>query len=816
MLVPVIHRTRLLEELQPLPRLVRIIAPAGYGKTTLARALLARAGSAAVCDLAYVRSPVDLLRSAIEAVVSADDEERRRAIADQFLALGDDAALWLRFAQQFLRELREPRVLCFENGETIKDRPALRETMEALLRQAYDALSVIGCTRVPIDLQLGRFAGPDVTRIINAEDLRFDRDEIRAIFDGTALSKATLERIEEYTGGWPIVVMMLHQLARRGRLREYLIGKRDETDLYGYLAGEVYAELTDAERSICEALAAIPDATERDLAALFTDYASTLASLEAQTPFVSRTRAGTIEIHPAMREMLAGRGDAAAILERLMGALPRDDGGLRAAQIAMQLGRPRDAARALVDVQGGYWLATPGPEVVSILSAIPSDVIVGFPHLWSVATIARCLCRDPILWIDEGERVYTACDAATPDSVRAGVASSLMNAYLNRGRWNDVDAFGQRLVDEASPSFRPLAQEIAAMWRFGADSYRGRAVDLSLLDTRFATFMADPTARSLCMYDVVARDHRIRGDRVGSRAILERAIDVARSTKIPMVHFLVVMDAAFGAWFWGEDDVYARYLDELESLIVPSIERGCAHFIACARGRAARATVGYEKMKTRAYAFTIAASLERGRAQRLRYLNEAVIAADHADQPFAQVLARVALGLTERGGPREEAFDEAREIANQTCSDALREAVRRTRDGDASGTMLAALARRFSVTESASMSQTAVIDLVAGTVAIDGRDVRLSEREAQLVTLLALRGTVHADEIVDILWPESEGDRADASLRVYVSRLRRLTGDRFFIMHQPHGYQLGTPARITRGPALAARFARWGWLGAAS
>ncbi len=810
-LVPTIDRERLVAQLQPLPRLLRIVAPAGYGKTILARALLARNEHAGVCDLSYTADPPAIVRAAVEAALVGEDDQRRAAVVEQFLGVGDTTSQWIAFGRSILQDISQPRVLCFENCEAIADRADLCRAIEELLRGASPRLHVVSCARVELGLRLFGFAGPDQTLVIDADDLRFDREEIARVFAGIALDRPTIERIVSYTEGWPIVVMMLHALAKRGRLKDYLQGRRDEADLYGYLADEVYRYLNDTERAVLEALAAIPEATEGDLGALIPAFAPSLVTLERETPFVTRTARGTIEVHPALRQMIASRCDPVVVLERLFEVVPRDDGGVRAAQIALHMGRPRQAAQSLANIEGGYWLSTPTPELNALLSAIPSDILTEFPQLWNVSTYARAYGGDPSRWIEEGERVYATCDESTPDTLRAGVAASLMNAYLRHGRFADMEAFAQRVLANPSASSGPLTESVVTFWRTAMLAYSGLDFDVATLHARFETFMATPSTRALIEYDLVARHHRIHGDRVAERAALERAVDVALPTHIPYLCVLVVMDAAFGAWFWGEDDRYERYLELLETLVKPPIEPACRHFIGCARGRAAKTPLGTEKLKSRAYAFVIAASLEHRAHERLRHLRDAVVAADHADQPFAQVLARVPLALCSAGEERERTFEEAQRIADRTDSQALREAVAAVRAGT-SGTMLDALVRRFvTTTETAACSRRAEIDLAAGSVTIAGVGARLSEREAELLALLALRGTVHRDDILDALWPELDGDRAAASLKTYVSRLRRTAGEKSFIILDQAGYRLGAAPTLRNGNTVATRFQRWSW-----
>jgi DNA-binding response OmpR family regulator len=821
-LVPRISRERLVRELaDPALRLIRLTAPAGFGKTTVARALLERAGSRAVCDLAIAADPAGVARGIVEAASADFSSERRAALSQDFLAFGNDEEAWRRCAERILADAEQPLTIAFENSETLAGRHPLIDVVERCLVTASRAVRAVVCARVDPGLRLGRFAGPDATRLVGPDELKFDRAEIARVFGALRLSAAKLQQIEAFTRGWPIIVIMLFMLAKRGRLDAYLSAEADVADLYGYVASEVYRFLEDSERRVLDALAAIPDATTSDLAALFGDgHAAALAKLERDTPFVSRV-ADRIDVHPAMRQMLVHRGDPDAVLARLYVAVDRSDGGLRAARVALHRGRPDDAARALTKLEGGYILTTPTPELNALLSELPSDVTVRYPMIWSVSTIARAFVLDPVTWIEEGERVMSALGPEDPPMVHGGVVNSLANAYLNRGRFAECESMLRRFAAEAGPELAPLAAAIRDFWLMARDAYAGREIDLTLVAEggRFAPFMAAPGTRALTEYDVVARQHRILGERASERAVLARAADVARSTKIPLVQGIILMDASFGAWLAGEDALHVRYLAELETVVTPAVELGLRHYIDCARGAESRARFGTEKMKCRANAFVIAASLARGEDRR-RCALEAVAAADHSAQPFAQIIARVARAVIEPS-LRDGLLLEAAELAATTCSEPLRLAVAAVREGDATGTMLEALVHRFAPARAIAKAPTARlrIELAEGAVLVGDRQISLTDRELELLTLLALAGRpLDAEAVGRRIWPGFDGARAAASLKVYANRLRTKLGHPDAISSDRRGYRLNLPHEIEldqhagASNLLARRLQKWDWL----
>jgi hypothetical protein len=239
------------------------------------------------------------------------------------------------------------------------------------------------------------------------------------------------------------------------------------------------------------------------------------------------------------------------------------------------------------------------------------DLLVRYPELWNIATVARACSLDALVWIDEGERALGAIRPATPGAVQAGVMASLANAYLNRGRFRDTEEMLLRVASAADEEALPLIELMREFLTFFADGYAAKEVDPRAFDDggRLAPFMQIAGTRALIEYDSLARRYRLLGDRVAESAMSARAVATAVETKLVTIEVLCLMDASFGAWLAGEDAIHEHFLREVEVRRLPSVERGTRHYIGCARGQESRTQVGTEKLKTRAHAFVIAASL---------------------------------------------------------------------------------------------------------------------------------------------------------------------------------------------------------------
>ena len=90
----------------------------------------------------------------------------------------------------------------------------------------------------------------------------------------------------------------------------------------------------------------------------------------------------------------------------------------------------------------------------------------------------------------------------------------------------------------------------------------------------------------------------------------------------------------------------------------------------------------------------------------------------------------------------------------------------------------------------------AKIELAAGRVVVDGRDVLLTELQWGLVCALArCRHAVPREQLEAMLWPDAGPEQAQNLLSVGLHRLRRRLGDRF-VVASSEGYRLGEHVEI--------------------
>ncbi len=786
-LLPTIRRTRLIEEISDgAVRAVKLIAPAGYGKTTLVSSALEMERAYALVDLDGVTSSIDVFRRLIVAIAPFQVDRTRRDAPDMIVALGDDERAWEGLVGDFLSEVPQSFVLVLDNAEALHDEENRQTAIERTITRLPAGARIVVCSRQNV-VRFGRFSGPDRTRVLSARDLRFSTSEIRDLFGSLQLARGELEAIERFTQGWPIVVMMLFALARRGRLGAYLREHDDEADLYAYLATEVFATLPANLARFLEALAAVPDASRDDLALLFPDddVPHAIRRLASETPFVSRVES-RITLHPAMREMIAGSIDVDTYRGRLFELVSRRDGGARAAELALLRNQPLDAARVLV--RHGSPARPWSPGYAEIISKLPESVYVEYPALWGAAYAYRTP-HDMDAAIATGERLLATIAPDMPGQNRIDLMSAVITLLVDRGELSRA----QEITDSfaSHPGLRGDGRTLILRSYFSAviSGTRGDPIDVPGYLADFASlYPAAPPQQAFRDAIVLASHYRVLGEAARDRATVERGVEVARGTNSSYVICTSMAYAAMSAWFWGEDVLFERYIDELDKAVTPSLNREFRLFIDCARGRGNSGGPGAERRVMRAYGYAIGATRAREPSVRRLLGESALVAAVESSNRFCQVIAHVVLAGLDPDG-RSLHLDRADELASSMRATALAAALKAMRAGRADGTMLEALVRDIAPMDEVRESNGLAVDFRDGNVRVGSDLISLSRRERELLAFLARSdGAVGARTAAAAIWPERSPAQALVSLRVTVSRIRKRVGSVGVIVATKDGY----------------------------
>lgn len=247
-----VRREQLLERAAqaPVPRVLLVCAPAGFGKTTLLAQLAqqARAGGDAVAWLtldgadndaarfvACLAAATGALMAAAETLDGANHPANRQADHP-----ADEAALALLAA---LAACTEPFMLFLDEFEHVTDPAVLGLTRALIARLPPDAQIVIGARSLP-DLGLGGLRARGRALEFDADALRFSLDESSAFLARrTSLPVQDVQALHRTAEGWAAALWLAAAaLERHPHSHAFVDGfSGSQAALASYLADDVLA-----------------------------------------------------------------------------------------------------------------------------------------------------------------------------------------------------------------------------------------------------------------------------------------------------------------------------------------------------------------------------------------------------------------------------------------------------------------------------------------------------------------------------------------------------------------------------------------------
>jgi LuxR family transcriptional regulator, maltose regulon positive regulatory protein len=474
--------------------LVVIVAPAGFGKSTLAAAY-ARSWSGPAAWLSL--RPTDRDPRLLYARLAAEVERAhggRLSCAElrRGLAAGADGVELARLLALDLATASGPCLLVLDDFHVVQQVDEVGQSVDFLVSTQPVGGQVVITSRDVPPLSLSRFVAADAAYFVGPDQLRLTDAEARDLGAAIGAEPAAVAAAE----GWAAGILMGGVAHQPGQAAH-------EQLFTAYVEREVLAQLTPGERRWLTALA-VPDEVTPDVAERLLGpgpWMPRLTRLADHCAFLARAGERHFRLHALIRDSLLERlrreppavharvWERAAALAEEMGDLP---GLVRA---CLELGVLDNALRALrravdEDARAGRW-----PIVLAKLALLPEEHVCLLPDLLLVRARARLQTGDPA-----GAR--DAAEAALAVAGRGGAtelqASGLVELAAIAHYAGDLDA-AETWLDAAAYLVRN-----AAMPSADAERIEGRLLSV----------------RGICQ--------AVRGEFVGARELLEQSQRVLR------------------------------------------------------------------------------------------------------------------------------------------------------------------------------------------------------------------------------------------------------------------------------------------------
>ncbi len=756
------------------PRLVRLCAPPGYGKSSLARLFARRFDRRCICDCAGVRTATEFARRAMSALAGESPRgggpvavTRLRLHATQA-----DEAAWSRALLEAWKSSQDRALFVLEHAEDVAAHDAALALLADLLAARPPARVVLVSTRTALPLRYSHYLSPHEILALSRDELRFNATEAAGIFEGVELPPGLLERVLSIADGWPIVLLLLALFAQYDSDIERLIGRLERAEskrLHEQLSSELLGAFTPEMMSSLLAIAAIPGASLDDIgAATGIRHATPIIDRLLRLPGFISSETGAYQVHPLLFDTLRAHYDAELSRYGLEAARQWESGAdpLRAAELYAALGDEQSAAAAL-DRLPPTAFVQPSPRLIDAMVAIQTASLCAHPNLWIALLDIRRQSVDAAALYDEGTRLYESLDPdASPPlahrmRVRLGVLAQELERLDEAQRY--IELAGASAGFEETPEERRVVLMTSAL----IAAKRGRFSDADrFLDECDAVQGARHLRFDAERAIVELEKARFFGDWVGALKLSEDALSTAQRSGIPSRVIDAARSVVREAWYCNDEEHIASANQILEDCGgVP--ERSTA----MARWQDA---------------------LETPNLQRARELfDRAIEEIDESEGDLVRIVVRVSAALLLPAQPRR--LLEARTLAERVESSPLAASLDLLIESPDAGDygIFEYAARRVARSPLRARTGRLYLGIVRNHVRRGADAPHVSDRGLELLAALALlpAGSSKAD-LASAIWPELESEPALNALKMCVSRTRGQLTDKDAIVRTKSGYSL--------------------------
>jgi DNA-binding SARP family transcriptional activator len=752
--------------------LVAFLAPAGYGKTSLAR-------SYGLTFKPYIH--VDAGRTG----------DMRAILAEIGAALGGEYTAWSTLATG--------SCIVVDNADALDD-SALLYLLEALLDVRPAGGHVVICSAREPAFSLIELLEPRAVIALRAHDFALSLESLRAeIPEGTTLDPTLLLRVLELSNGWPLVANHLLHRALDGHFARDLKQLRQGAwaDIFDWVETQVVSRLDRSARlALFEAVARM-DVLIEDFEDPELRRAAMRLLREYQLADIGIVN--EIRIAPFLRLFLHVRhwrelNDAAdRVFEQ-----ERERAPVRAARAMINVGNLQRAETLLaaqddptIMTLGDY--AYPG-VLLEDLTPIKQPYHF-YPHVWLGLSTARSFTESPATLAQESSAVCARLEDQHDRHTWALWSAGICQARA--GQLDEARASAQQLMTACSDLKRSTMLELlqimidAAIGNYASAIERWQRCSRQMLNQSAVYALALPTvARCMLATGEIAR----AGEHVRLITSLTRLVSS------PFVYIAALIEATALAWITDDESEFVRQREELARTLLAYEAPTFRRYTAATFGYHVNGTAPGDPFFDTLALVTLAAGSTEGSAD---YASAAIRSADAGLHPWLRCCARV-VAAVRNPAQREDALAQALTIAAQVESRAMQDALDRLAGNDESAGVFTAIAervRRSTFQRRSSAPSTPqypgiVLDVAAGLVTRDGRALKVSAGTFALIVCLAVnRDSAKREVLIDALWPDLDADSALSALKMCVHRARAQLGDPETIVVGRGTYALGPGMR---------------------
>lgn len=794
-------RTRLLARLfTSEPRLVRLCAPPGYGKSSLARLFARRFDRHAICECMGAAGTVDFASRAMSAL-AGESQAGGDSVALARLRLHAteaDSATWSRALLEAWKVRQEHSLFILEHAEAIAEDGGVLALVGDMLAARPPERVILISSRVALPLRISHYLAPHQILTLSRNELRFDSEEAASVFEGTDLAPEVISRIVQLAEGWPIVLLLLALFAQYDANIEKLIDRLADVasaDLHEYLANEVLSAFTPDMMSTMLATAAIRNASLEDItAATGIRHAAPIIDRLLRLPGFISSETGAYQTHPLVLGALRARHgvDLTNDLFRAAHEYERSGDFLRAAELYDGYGDPEAAAAALDRLPAAV-LQQPSFRLIDVLAKIKMSTLCAYPNLWIATLPYRRQNVNAHRLYDEALSLLQsiAPDASPPLRRRLRVRLAMLAQELEKV------AEARALLEATDPpgSFdeSPEEQRLVLMTSAIIAAKQGRFAEADeFVDESDAVQGARHVRFETERGQIAMEKARLLGDWHSVLKMSEEALYAAQRSGVTSRIIDAARAVASAAWYCNDDArvmaanqmledcgdaevrVFARCIDA-------ALSRGTidapARVLQVARWHAALATTNIEQAKD--------------------LFDEAIEGIDRVENDFLRIVIRVGAALLLSTQRRR--LLEARVIAQHIESPPLQASLELLIDSAEPSDygVFKYIAARVARSPLKVRQDVLYVDVLRGQVRRGAELLHVSDRGFELLVALALlpAGT-SKEELAGAIWPGLDSEAALNTLKMRVSRTRAQVAEKEAIQSTKRGYALSERVAI--------------------